>query len=62
MFNQDLTGVGRTLDRLSRRIRFKNNLAGSVVEIEQHYQQYENAFLHLFPELIRTVKTEAIET
>jgi len=61
LFNKDLTGVGRTLDRLSSRIRFKNKLAGSIVEIEQHYQQYEIAFLHLFPELISKVKVEAIE-
>ena len=62
MFNHDLQGVGVTLDRLSNRIRFENNLSGGVEEIKQHYDAYEQAFMHLFPELVAAVKEAAIET
>lgn len=62
MFNHDLQGVGITLDRLSNRIRFENNLAGGVEEIEQHYDAYEQAFMRLFPDLIAAVEEANIET
>lgn len=59
--NRDLVGVGLTLDRLSRRIRFDNKLLGAIVEVEQHYAAYENAFLQLFPDLIKHIQQLAIE-
>ncbi|MGH1543587.1 MAG: ACP phosphodiesterase [Arenicella sp.] len=60
--NRDLAGVGRTLDRLSHRIRFKNKLAGAIEEVELNYTAYNAAFLHLFPELLSHINMKAIET
>ena len=61
MVNQDLIGVGKTLDRLSNRIRFENKLRGGIEEIEQHYDSFESAFLWLLPELINAVESAKIE-
>ena len=59
--NRDLVGVGRTLDRLSHRIRFKNKLVGAIEEVELNYAAYDAAFLRLFPELLVHIKTKRIE-
>ena len=61
MINQNIIGVGKTLDRLSQRIRFKNKLHGAVEEVEQHYSEFEEAFLWLFPELMVAVSKANIE-
>lgn len=61
-FNQTLSGVGQTLDRLSRRIRFENQLQGAIVEVEANYAAYEAGFLVLFPDLKEHIQQLAIET
>ena len=57
-----LEGIGTTIDHVSKRIRFKNNMAGSVVEVERNYQQIETVFLSLFAHLIEQVEQAAIES
>jgi acyl carrier protein phosphodiesterase len=49
----DLDSVGISLDRLSARMRFPNQLAGSVVEIKCNLNRLEQGFLDFFPELQR---------
>ena len=57
-----MDGISNTLDQVSNRIRFKNELAGAIVEVEQNYHQIEAVFLDLFTHLILQVKEAAIET
>ena len=62
LFNKDLKGVSTTLDRLSRRIRFENNLSGAIEEVEEHYELFESAFLELFPDVEKEIKDANIES
>ena len=56
-----LPGLAITLDKVSERIRFKNNMAGAIEEVEANYEQIERTFFHLFEHLIAEVKLAAIE-
>ena len=46
---EDLSGIGITLDRLARRIRFENYLGGSVEEVAHNYDYIEEGFQRFFP-------------
>lgn len=59
---QQLEITGLALDSIAKRIRFNNNLHGAIDEVEQHYQQYEQAFLKFFPQLIHHVAKQSIES
>lgn len=59
--NSTLEGVGKTLNRVAHKIRFKNSFHGAVEEIEANYAIYEQAFLTLFPELEAHIQLLAIE-
>jgi len=52
----ELAGISLTLDRMSRRIRFRNNLAGAITEIENNYPELEQGFLDFFPCLVNYVR------
>ncbi|NMP17727.1 acyl carrier protein phosphodiesterase [Thalassotalea sp. Y01] len=54
----DMVLTGRAIDSMSKRIRFKNTLAGAIEEVERHYQQFEHNFLAFFPELCRHVNQQ----
>jgi acyl carrier protein phosphodiesterase len=47
----DLAGVEISLNRLSRRIRFRNNLHGAIGEVRENYAALEQGFLVFFPAL-----------
>jgi acyl carrier protein phosphodiesterase len=51
----DLSGIDIALNRLARRMRFKNDLEGSVAEINCHYRHIAEGFHRFFPELIRHI-------
>lgn len=48
---QDITGVGRALDQISKRIRFANQFSGVIEEIIPNYPQFQQVFLQFYPEL-----------
>ncbi len=57
-----LDGIGQTIDFVSKRIRFKNNMAGSIQEVKSNYAEIEAAFLLLFAHLKAVVQDTGIET
>lgn len=48
---EDIDQVGFALDRIASRIRFQNNFAGSISEIQHQYDALEAGFLQFFPDL-----------
>ena len=57
-----LDGIAMTIDQVSKRIRFENNMAGAITEVERHYSQIEEVFLELFTHIKHQVALAAIET
>ncbi|WP_105189282.1 acyl carrier protein phosphodiesterase [Pseudoalteromonas sp. T1lg48] len=57
----ELDGVALALDRIATRIRFRNDFAGAIEDIERHFDAFEAHFLAFFPELITHVQTHNIE-
>ena len=57
-----LDGIATAIDHVSKRIRFKNKMAGSIVEVRRNYDQIEDVFLSLFTHLMREVERAAIES
>ncbi|TRX55849.1 ACP phosphodiesterase [Thalassomonas sp. M1454] len=53
--------TGQAIDSLSKRIRFKNNLAGAIVEVKANYDEYEHVFLEFFPQLQDHVEQSKVE-
>ena len=45
----DLTGIEFSLNRISRRIRFKNTLHGAIDEVHQNFEAIEESFLEFYP-------------
>lgn len=54
--------VGFALDRIASRIRFTNQFAGAITEIEQHYTTLERGFMVFFPDLIQFTSNNNPET
>jgi acyl carrier protein phosphodiesterase len=57
-----LDNIGMALDRIAARIRFRNGFAGMIEEIRAHESTLEERFLLFFPELVRHVHDQGIET
>lgn len=50
---QSLEGIGKTLNGISQRSKFQNNIGSSVKEIEENYEELNQEFQAFFPELIQ---------
>ena len=55
-----LRGVELTLERISRRISRKNELAGAMEDIRKHYFQFEKNFSEFFPEIVEFAKAYVV--
>ena len=53
--------VGQALDVIAGRIRFANDFAGIIEEIEPRYLELEQGFLDFYPELQEAVKVAGVE-
>ena len=53
---RDLSGVEKTLGRLSVRLTNGDRLPGAIEEIKVHYRRLETNFLIFFPDLIHFVQ------
>ncbi|UCF91148.1 MAG: DUF479 domain-containing protein [Desulfobacterales bacterium] len=49
---QNLSGVEKTLNRISARLKRRNQLVGAMEEIERNYTRLEADFLAFFPDLV----------
>jgi acyl carrier protein phosphodiesterase len=58
---ETMSGIGKTIDLVSKRIRFENNMAGAIVEVEANYLKIEEVFLELFEHLQEQVEQANIE-
>ena len=56
-----LDGIGRSIDQVSKRLRFENNMAGGVEEVERHYAEIESAAMRLFEHLKTHIDAAGIE-
>lgn len=55
-----LEGIDKTINRLSRRIRFENQLHGGMEELLDNEPLLEEDFLSFFPDLVQYTKTLSI--
>ncbi|MDP2561380.1 ACP phosphodiesterase [Psychrobium sp. 1_MG-2023] len=58
---ETLSGIGFALDRIAQRIRFTNNFAGTIEDIQRHYSELDAVFLAFFPQLINHVNQSKLE-
>ncbi len=49
---RELEGIGRTLNGMSKRVKFDNNMNNAIFDLEENYQPMKNDF-HLFFQEIR---------
>ena len=57
-----LEGIDQTINQVSKRLRFTNNMAGGITEVEANYSLLESVFLALFRHLINVVEQAEIES
>ena len=57
----NLEGIGHSIDQVSKRMRFKNQMAGGVEEVYENYDEIELVFLQLFSHLKQQTESAAIE-
>jgi acyl carrier protein phosphodiesterase len=55
---QEISGIELALNRLARRAKKGNALAGGVEDLKAHYQEIDYSFKNFFPDLIIYVKSQ----
>lgn len=55
-------GLSGALDNTATRIRFKHRFSGSIEEVLKHYHVLEQTFLSFYPQLMRSVSEQKIES
>lgn len=50
-----ISSLEKTINRMSQRIRFKNELAGAIEEVETNYTRLNQGFLRFYPLLERHI-------
>lgn len=58
---QQMPSLGKALDHIAARVRFKNQFAGIIDEITPRYSQLEQVFLQFYPQLQRHTVQLALE-
>ncbi len=59
---RELDNVNFVLNRIAGRLRFENEFADPLAEIEHHYAELEQGFQQFFPDLCQEVRRRAIES
>ena len=49
---QHIEEIGRVYERMSRRLRRPNTLAGAIEEVQTHYSELESDFKNFFPDML----------
>lgn len=57
-----LEGIGRSIDMVSQRLRFENQMAGAIEEVEANYVDIESVFFGLFAHLKEEIAQAGIES
>ena len=55
---QEISGIELAVNRLARRAKNGNVLAGGVEELKAHYQEIDYSFQNFFPDLVIYVKSQ----
>jgi acyl carrier protein phosphodiesterase len=56
-----LDGISETIDQVSKRLRFDNQMAGAIEEVKINYEEIETVFFALIPHLLKSVEHAQIE-
>jgi acyl carrier protein phosphodiesterase len=57
---REVSGIDRTLKRMSARIKRENNVGEAIEDLEANYQQFESNFRTFFPDLIDYTKSTIV--
>jgi acyl carrier protein phosphodiesterase len=57
---REVSGIDRTLKRMSARIKRENNLDEAIEDLQANYQQFESDFCAFFPDLINYTKSTIV--
>jgi len=58
---QQLPSLGKALDHIAARVRFKNQFAGIIDEITPRYSELELVFLQFYPQLLQHIQQLELE-
>ena len=58
----EIESIAEALDRIASRIRFKNQFANAIEDLERSRELLQQGFLSFFPQLIEHVRSLAIES
>ncbi|MCP4429378.1 MAG: DUF479 domain-containing protein [Gammaproteobacteria bacterium] len=59
---RQIDSIAQALDRIASRIRYRNDFANAIEDIDKHSEEIESAFLDFFPRLQTHVQSLALES